>query len=51
MKIPSKRTLHQIAFNHSSYLDLKSLMEFYNKCDTKPYNFLVIDATIELNNP
>ena len=29
MKIPSKQELQQIAFNHSSYTDIKDFMNFY----------------------
>ena len=45
MKIPNKRELQQIAFNHSSDIDFKDLMNLYKKCIAKPYSFLVIDTT------
>ena len=50
MKIPNKQELQQIAFNHSSDIGFKSFMNLYEKCVAKPYSFLVIDATLSLNN-
>ena len=35
MKIPNKRELQQIVFNHSSDIDLN----LYKKCTAKPYLF------------
>ena len=46
MKIPNKRELQQIEFNHSSDIDFKNFMNLYQKCTAKPYSFLVIDATL-----
>ena len=46
MKIPNKRELQQIVFNHSSDVDFKNFMNLYQKCTAKPYSFLVIDATL-----
>ena len=40
MKIPSKEELQQLPFNHSSDIDF-----------TKPYYFLLIDATLTSDNP
>ena len=37
MKIPSKRELQQIAFNHSSDIDFKDIMNFYKIYKEKPY--------------
>ena len=51
MKIPKKRELQQIAFNHSSYIDFKDFMNLYRKCTAKTYYFLVIDATLASDNP
>ena len=48
MKIPNKRELQQIAFNHSSDIDF---MNLYKKFTAKPYSFLVIDATLASDNP
>ena len=50
MKIPNKRELQQIAFNHSSDIDFQDFMNLYKKCTEKPYPFLVIDATLESDN-
>ena len=50
-KIPNKRELQQIAFNHSSDIDFKEFMNFYKKCAAKPYSFLVVDATLASGNP
>ena len=53
MKIPNKRELEQIGFNHSSDVDFKTLWIFIKmiKCTAKPYSFLVIDATLASSNP
>ena len=51
MKIPNKRELQQIVFNHSS--DTKSFKDFmnlYKKCTAKPYSSLVIDTTLASDN-
>ena len=39
MKIPNKRELQQVAFNHSSDIDLKDFMNHYKKCTAKLYSF------------
>ena len=51
MKIPNKRELQQIAFNHLSDIDFKDFMNLYKKCTAKLYSFLVIDATLASDNP
>ena len=51
MKIPNKRELQQITFNHSSDIDFKDFMNLYKKCNAKLYSFLVIDTTISSDNP
>ena len=51
MKIPNKRELQQIAFNHSSDIDFKDFMNLYIKCTKKAYSILVIDATLASDNP
>ena len=51
MKILNKQDLLQIAFNYSSDIDFKDFMNLYKKCTTKPYSFLVIDATLASDNP
>ena len=54
MKIPNKRELQQIAFNHSSDIDFKDFMNIYNNLQiftifSKPYPFLVIFHQIILH--
>ena len=51
MKIPYKREVRQIAFNHSSDIDLKDFMNLYKKRTAKPYTFLVIGATLAPDYP
>ena len=51
MKIPNKRVLQQITFNHSSDIDFKDFMNLYGKGFILPYSFLVIDATLASDNP
>ena len=51
MKIPNKRELPQIAFNHSADIDFKDFMNICIKCTAKPYSFLVIDCTLASENP
>ena len=51
MKSPNKPELKQTAFNHSSDIDFKNVMNLYKKCTAKPYSFLVIDATLASDNP
>ena len=50
MKVPNKRELQQIAFNHSSDNDFQDFMNFYKKCTAKPYSFLVIDTILASDN-
>ena len=50
MKIPNKREIQQIAFNHSSDIDFQDLLNLYKKCTAKPYSFLVIDSTLASDN-
>ena len=35
MKIPNKKELCQLAFNHSSDIDFKDFMNLYKKCMLK----------------
>ena len=46
MKIPNKRELQQIAFNHSSDIDFGVSMYLYKKCAAKPFSFKTINASI-----
>ena len=50
LKNANKRKLQQIGFNHSSDIDLRD-MHVYKKCIAKLYSFLVIDATLALDDP
>ena len=49
-KIPNKRKLQQIAFNHSLDIDFQDYMNLYKKCTSKPYSFLVINTTLTSDN-
>ena len=51
MKIPSKRELPQVALNQSSDIEFNDFINIYTKYTTKPYSFLVIDATLASDNP
>ena len=46
VKIPNKRELQQVAFNHSSNIDFQDFMNLYKKCIPKLYLPLVIDTTL-----
>ena len=50
MKIPNKRELQQIAFNHSSDIDFQDFMNLYKKSTAKPYSCLVNDTTLASDN-
>ena len=50
MKIPHKRELQQIVFNHSSDIEFQDFMNLYKKCAAKPNFFLVIDTTLGSDN-
>ena len=47
IKIPKRRELQHIAFNHLSDIDLQDFMNYET---TKPYSFLAIDTTLESDN-
>ena len=49
MKKPNK--LQRIGFNHSSDISFKDFMNLYKECTTKPFSFLVVDATLASDNP
>ena len=51
MKIPIKRELEQIVFNHSSDIDFQDFVDLYKKFTEKPYSFLVIDTILASDNP
>ena len=50
MKIPNKRELWQIAFNHLLDIYFHDFMNLYKKCTEKPYSFLVTDTTLVSDN-
>ena len=50
MKIPNKKELQQIVFNHSSDIDFQYFVNLYKKCTAKPYSFLVIDTIFASDN-
>ena len=50
-RIPNKRDLQRIAFNHSLDIVFKGFMNLFRKCIVKPYTFLVIHATLASDNP
>ena len=50
MKIPNKREFQRIAFNHSSDIGFKDLINLYKKFISKPYSFLVIDTNLPSDN-
>ena len=51
MRIPNKREIQQIAYNHSSDIDFKDFINLYKKSTAKPYSFVVIDGTFASDNP
>ena len=42
MKIPKKRELQQIVFNHSSDIDFQDFMNLYKKGTAKAYSFWLL---------
>ena len=50
MKIPKKRELQQITFNHSSDIELQDFINLYKKGTSELYSFFVIDTTLASNN-
>ena len=51
MKIPNKRDLQQITFNHSSDDDFQEFMNLYKKCTEKLNSVVVIDTTLASDKP
>ena len=49
-KIPNKRELLQIAYNLSSNIKFKDIVNPYKKCTAQPCSFLAIDASIASDN-
>ena len=50
MKIPNKRELQQIAFNHSSGTDFQDFMNPYRNSTAERHSFLVMDTTLASHN-
>ena len=50
MKVPNKRELQQIAFNHPSDIYFQDFLNLYKKYTAKLYIFLVIDTTLPSDN-
>ena len=50
MKIPNKRELQQIAFDHSSDFDFKDFLNPLTKYTANPCSVLDIDVTIVSDN-
>ena len=50
MKIPSKRELQQIAWNHSSDIEFKDFMKLYNNYAKEPFLLLVNNTTLSSDN-
>ena len=51
IKVPNKRELPQIVFNHLSDTDLQDFIDLYKKFTAKPIYFLFTYITIASNNP
>ena len=51
MKIPNKRELQQICFNHSADTDFKDFQKIYKNSTQKPYDYLVVDTTLPSEDP
>ena len=51
IKTLNKEELQQIAFNHSSDIDFRDIIDFCKTCTANPASFLVIDATLASDNP
>ena len=50
MKIPIKKELQQIAFNHSPDIEFQDFVNLYEKPNAEPYSFLIVDTTLPLDN-
>ena len=51
MKIPKKRELQQVAFNHSSDTEFKDFMKLYKDYTKEPFSFLVNNTILPSDNP
>ena len=50
LKVPNKRELQQIGFNHLSSIDLQDFMNLYEKCTEKTYFFFISDTALASDN-
>ena len=50
-KIPNKRELQEIAWNHSSDIKTEDFINIYRKCIIEPYSLFVNDITLASDNP
>ena len=50
MKVPNKQNFNKLHLIIFEILTWKTLWIFMKKCTAKPYSFLVIDATLALDN-
>ena len=50
MKIPNKKEIQQIAFNHSSDIDFKDFMKIYKNWTDELCSFMVNDTTLPSHN-
>ena len=50
MKIPIKKEIQQIAFNHSLDIDFQDFLNLYKKSTAQPYSVLVIDTSLASDN-
>ena len=50
IKIPFKKKLQQIAFNHLSDIDFQDFMNLYKTFTAKSYSLLVIHTILALDN-
>ena len=50
MKIPIKKEIQQIAFNHSLDIDFQGFLNLYKKSTAQPCSVLVIDTSLASDN-
>ena len=50
MKIPNKRELQQVAFNHSSDIYFQDFTNLFKECTSKSFPLLVINTTLLSDN-
>ena len=49
-KIPNRRELKEIAWNHSSDIETEDFINIYRECTAEPYAVLVNDITLTSDN-